>query len=97
MTMRAKRYQNFAALPIFMRRTAISHFSFLISHSGESFKCNQGEISFRHLTNNKIKRKCCDFQSYADKELTRRREKSLTYTVSKISQLNTHLNIYSFI
>ena len=42
MTMRAKRYQNFAALLIFMRRTTISHFSFLISHSGESFKCNQG-------------------------------------------------------
>ena len=30
MTMRAKRYQNFAALLIFMRRTTISHFSFLI-------------------------------------------------------------------
>ena len=30
MTMRTKRYQNFAALLIFMRRTAISHFSFLI-------------------------------------------------------------------
>ena len=32
MTMRAKRYQNSAALLIFMRRTTISHFSFLISN-----------------------------------------------------------------
>ena len=30
MTMRAKHYQNFAALLIFMRRTTISHLSFLI-------------------------------------------------------------------
>ena len=38
MTMRcAKRYQNSAALLIFMRRTTISHFSFLISHSSEAF------------------------------------------------------------
>ncbi len=28
MTMRAKRYQNFAALLIFMRRTTIPNFSF---------------------------------------------------------------------
>ena len=27
---------------IFMRRTTISHFSFLISHSSEAFKRNQG-------------------------------------------------------
>ena len=27
---------------IFMRRTTISHFSFLISHSNEAFKRNQG-------------------------------------------------------
>ena len=33
MTMRrAKRYQNSAALLIFMRRTTISHFAFLISN-----------------------------------------------------------------
>ena len=30
MTMRAKRYQNSAALLIFMRRTTIPHFSFFI-------------------------------------------------------------------
>ena len=30
MTMRAKRYQNSAVLLIFMRRTTISHFSFLM-------------------------------------------------------------------
>ncbi len=42
MTMRAKRYQNSAALYIFMRRTIISHFSFLISHSIEAFIHNQG-------------------------------------------------------
>jgi hypothetical protein len=29
-------------LHIFMRRTTISHFSFLISHSIEAFKRNQG-------------------------------------------------------
>ena len=34
----AKRYQNSAALPYFLRRTTISHFSFLISHSNEAFK-----------------------------------------------------------
>ncbi len=27
---------------LFMRRTTISHFSFLISHSSEAFKRNQG-------------------------------------------------------
>ena len=32
MTMRAKRYQNSAALAYFMRRTTISHFAFLISN-----------------------------------------------------------------
>ena len=37
----AKRYQNFAALLIFTRRTTISHFSFLISNSNESFKGDQ--------------------------------------------------------
>ena len=42
MTMRAKRYQNSAALLMFMRRPTISHFSFLISHSIEPFKRNQG-------------------------------------------------------
>ena len=43
MTMRrAKRYQNSAALLIFMRRTTISHFSFLISHASEAFVHNQG-------------------------------------------------------
>ena len=43
MTMRrAKRYQNSAALLIFMRRTTISHFSFLISHSIEAFIRNHG-------------------------------------------------------
>ncbi len=41
MTMRAKRYQNSAVLLIFMRRTTISHFSFLISHASEAFKRNQ--------------------------------------------------------
>ena len=40
LTMRAKRYQNSAALLIFMRRTTISHFAFLISHSSEAFKRN---------------------------------------------------------
>ena len=40
----AKRYQNSAALLIFMRRTTISHFSFLISHSNEAFKRNQGAV-----------------------------------------------------
>ena len=35
-------FQYFAALLIFMRRTTISHFSFLISHSNEAFKPNQG-------------------------------------------------------
>ena len=30
MTMRTKRYQNSAVLLIFMRRTTISHFSFLM-------------------------------------------------------------------
>ena len=29
-------------LYIFMRRTTISHFSFLISHSNEAFQRNQG-------------------------------------------------------
>ena len=33
----AKRYQKSAALLIFMRRTTISHFSFLISHSNTAF------------------------------------------------------------
>ncbi|MCI6163279.1 MAG: hypothetical protein MR666_07500 [Dialister sp.] len=33
----AKRYQNFAALHYFMRRTTISHFSFLIPHSNKAF------------------------------------------------------------
>ena len=42
MTMRAKRYQNSATLLMFMRRPTISHFSFLISHSIEPFKRNQG-------------------------------------------------------
>ena len=37
MTMRAKRYQNSAVLLIFMRRTTISHFSFLISN----FSCKR--------------------------------------------------------
>ena len=36
---------NFAALLIFMRRTTISHFSFLISHSSEAFIRNQGMAS----------------------------------------------------
>ena len=34
-------FQYSAALLIFMRRTTISHFSFLISHSVEAFKRNQ--------------------------------------------------------
>ena len=34
---RASPYLYFAALLIFMRRTTISHFSFLISHSSEAF------------------------------------------------------------
>ena len=42
MTMRAKRYQNSAALLIFMRRTTIPNSSFLISHSNKAFKRNQG-------------------------------------------------------
>ncbi|MDY3743684.1 MAG: hypothetical protein SO025_00875 [Dialister sp.] len=33
----AKRYQNSAALHYFMRRTTISHFSFLILHSNKAF------------------------------------------------------------
>jgi len=36
-----KRYQNSAALHYFLRRTTISHFSFLISHSSEAFTQNQ--------------------------------------------------------
>ena len=50
MTIRAKRYQNSAALLIFMRRTTISHFSFLISHSIEAFKRNQGASRLQGLT-----------------------------------------------
>ena len=41
MTMRAKRYQNSAALLIFMRRTTIPHSSFLIPHSRKAFIHNQ--------------------------------------------------------
>ena len=37
----SKRYQNSAALHYFLRRTIISHFSFLISRSSEVFKRNQ--------------------------------------------------------
>ncbi|MDY5292751.1 MAG: hypothetical protein SPH49_02790, partial [Dialister sp.] len=40
----AKRYQNSAALHYFSRRTTISHFSFLISHSSEAFNRNQGAV-----------------------------------------------------
>ncbi len=36
MTMRAKRYQNSAALQIFMRRTTIPNSSFLIPHSRDA-------------------------------------------------------------
>ena len=39
----AKRYLNSAALLIFMRRTTISHFAFLISHLSEAFIQNQWE------------------------------------------------------
>ena len=42
----------FAALLIFMRRTIISHFSFLISHSSESFNSNQGTLRPPGLTPN---------------------------------------------
>ena len=41
MTMRAKRYQNSAALLIFMRRTTIPNSSFLIPHSRKAFIHNQ--------------------------------------------------------
>ena len=37
---------------IFMRRTIISHFSFLISHSSEVFKCNQRNGTPQGLTLN---------------------------------------------
>ncbi|MDY4073651.1 MAG: hypothetical protein SOY71_00800, partial [Dialister sp.] len=40
----AKHYQNSAALHYFMRRTTISDFSFLISHSSEDFKRNQRAV-----------------------------------------------------
>ena len=40
-TLRALPYLYSAALLMIMRRTTISHFSFLISHSGEAFKRNQ--------------------------------------------------------
>ena len=42
MTMRAKRYQTSAALLIFMRRTTIPNFSFLIPHLNRAFKRNHG-------------------------------------------------------
>ena len=38
----ASPYLYSAALYYFMRRTTISHFSFLISHSSEAFIHNQG-------------------------------------------------------
>ena len=41
MTMRAKRYQNSAALLIFMRRTTLPKSSFLIPHSRKAFIHNQ--------------------------------------------------------
>ena len=41
MTMRAKRYQNSAALLIFMRRTTIPNSSFLIPNLNEAFHRNQ--------------------------------------------------------
>ena len=44
MTMRAKRYQNSAALLIFMRRTTIPHSSFLISHLSKAFIHNQRAV-----------------------------------------------------
>ena len=47
MTMRAKRYQNSAALQIFMRRTTIPNSSFLIPHSSRAFIHNQGTLRSR--------------------------------------------------
>ena len=52
MTMRAKRYQNSAALLIFMRRTTIPHSSFLIPHSRKVFIHNQWTEPPKELTLN---------------------------------------------
>ena len=52
MTMRAKRYQNSAALLIFMRRTTIPHSSFLIPHSHKAFIHNQWTEPPKELTLN---------------------------------------------
>ena len=50
MTMRAKRYQNSAALLIFMRRTTIPNSSFLIPHSSRAFIHNQWTEPPKELT-----------------------------------------------
>ena len=51
MTMRrAKRYQNSAALLIFMRRTTIPNSSFLIPHSRKAFIHNQWTEPPKELT-----------------------------------------------
>ena len=52
MTMRAKRYQNSAALLIFMRRTTIPNSSFLIPHSRKAFIHNQWTEPPKGLTLN---------------------------------------------
>ena len=52
MTMRAKRYQNSAALLLFMRRTTIPNSSFLIPHSRKAFIHNQWTEPPKGLTLN---------------------------------------------
>ena len=59
MTMRAKRYQNSAALLIFMRRTTIPNSSFLIPHSHKSFIHNQWTEPPKELTLNLENRDEC--------------------------------------
>ena len=54
MTMRAKRYQNSAALLIFMRRTTIPNSSFLIPHSRKAFIHNQWAEPPKELTLNPL-------------------------------------------